>query len=279
MTATTSTAALRPAAAVASGPVAWLRATRSELRRLLRPGFAGVAALLVALFTVMAATVTFQSEFAGPALSRVPLDLASARGIVAPLANVTSLLGIIVLSLWAVATASDFGTGWIRVMVQAEPRRWALLAGKLTALVSLTLGLTFLATLVSVVVAPTMAPAAGVSTDAWLTNPLPTILSGWADLSLAVLVWGVIGMAIAMVTRSSVAAIAGGIGYLIVFEGLLGQLAPDLTTWLPGSVLGVLSAGGSPDMAWGTALTLAVGYVTVALGITAATFIRRDITA
>ena len=102
MTATTTAAALRPAAPVASGPVAWLRATRSELRRLLRPGFAGVAALLVALFTVMATTVTFQSEFAGPALSRVPLDLASARGIVAPLANVTSLLGIIVLSLWAV---------------------------------------------------------------------------------------------------------------------------------------------------------------------------------
>lgn len=279
MTAIPDTAVLHTETPMASGLTAWVRATRSELRRLFRPGFAGVAALLVALFTVMAATVTFQAEFSGPALSRVPIDLESPRGMVAGLANVTSLLGIIVLSLWAVATASDFGTGWIRVMVQAEPRRWALLAGKLTALVVLTLGLTLLATVLSVAAAAPMASAAGVATDAWFTDPLPTILSGWVDLSLAVLVWGVIGMAVAMVTRSSVAAIAGGIGYLIVFEGLLGQLAPDATTWLPGSVLGTLAGGGSPDLAWGTALTLGIGYAVVGVVIAAVAFIRRDITA
>jgi hypothetical protein len=124
-----------------------------------------------------------------------------------------------------------------------------------------------------------VAQGAGVSTDAWFTDAPATILRGWSDLTLAVLAWGVIGMAIAMVTRSAVAAIAGGIGYLIVFEGLLGQLAPDATTWLPGTVLTTLSAGGSPDLAWGSALGLGVGYVIAGILVSAVAFIRRDITA
>lgn len=279
MTTVTDTAVLRAGVPIASGPTAWLRATRAELRRLLRPGFAGVIAVLVAAFAVMATTVTFAGQFDGPALSRVVIDPASSRGLVAGLSNVTSLLGIVMLAAWAAATASDFGTGWIRVMVQAEPRRWALLAGKTTALAMLTVGVTLLATLVSVASAPAMAQAAGVATDAWFTDPLPTILSGWANLTLSVLAWGVIGMAIAMVTRSAVAAIAGGIGYLIVFEGLLGQLAPDATTWLPGSVLGVLAGGGSPDLPWGTALAVGLLYMMVGIVVSALAFTRRDITA
>jgi hypothetical protein len=279
MTTLTDTTLLRTEVPIASGATAWLRATRAELRRLLRPGFAGIIAILVAAFAMMATTVTFAGEFDGPSLNQVAVDLDSARGLIAGLGNLTSLLGIVMLAAWAAATASDFGTGWIRVMVQAEPRRWALLAGKLTALAILTLGVTLLATMVSVAAAPAVAQGAGVSTDAWFTDAPATILSGWANLTLAVLAWGVIGMAIAMVTRSAVAAIAGGIGYLIVFEGLLGQLAPDATTWLPGTVLNTLSAGGSPDLAWGSALGLGVGYVVAGILVSAVAFIRRDITA
>lgn len=279
MTTLTDATLVRTPVPIASGLTAWVRATRAELRRLLRPGFAGIIAALVAAFALMATTVTFAGQFEGPSLNRVPIDLTSSQGLIAGLANVTSLLGIVLLAAWAAATASDFGTGWIRVMVQAEPRRWALLAGKVTALTALTLGATLLATAVSVAAAPAMAQGAGVATDAWFADAPATILSGWANLSLAVLAWGVIGMAIAMLTRSSVAAIAGGIGYLVVFEGLLGQLAPDATTWLPGSVLGVVAAGGSPDMAWGAAVVVGFAYALVALVVSGIVFIRRDITA
>ena len=77
-------------------------------------------------------------------------DLESSRGLVAGLSTAASLMGIVVLALWAVAAASDFGTGWIRVMVQAEPRRWALLAGKVVTLTLLTLVGALIATGVAV---------------------------------------------------------------------------------------------------------------------------------
>jgi len=118
-----------------------------------------------------------------------------------------------------------------------------------------------------------------VVTDAWWTDAPATILSGWANLSLALLAWGVVGFAIATVTRSSVVAIAGGIGYLMVFEGLLKLLAADATTYLPGSVLSAVASGGTPDLAWGTAVALAAVYVVIGIVVAAITFIRRDITA
>ena len=76
-----------------------------------------------------------------------------------------------------------------------------------------------------------------------------------------------VGLAIGTVTRSAVVAITVGTGYLMVFEGLLALLAEDLTTYLPGSVLSALAAGGTPDLAWGTAAGLAVGYAAVAMVI------------
>jgi ABC-2 type transport system permease protein len=65
----------------------------------------------------------------------------------------------------------------------------------------------------------------------------------------------------------------------MVFEGLLGLLAKDVTTYLPGSVLSAVAAGGSPDLAWATAVWLAVVYVVVGIAISLITFTRRDITA
>jgi len=49
-----------------------------------------------------------------------------------------SLIGIVALSLWAAAVASDYSTGWVRFMVAAESRRWRLLFGRLVALSGFT---------------------------------------------------------------------------------------------------------------------------------------------
>ena len=48
-------------------------------------------------------------------------------------------------AIWAVVTASDYGSGLIRLLVAAEPRRWRLLAGKVVALVILTAAATTVA--------------------------------------------------------------------------------------------------------------------------------------
>mgnify|MGYP001822514051 CR=1 FL=1 len=233
-----------------------LRATRSEAKRLKRRSFAGVGLVLLAFFALMTATVAFVAgEQMGPGGGLgTGVDLASAEGLVAGLITGSSMFGIIALSLWAAATASDYTTGWIRVLVQAEPRRWRLFGGKLAALTAYTVVGITAAAVVSVAAAPALAGAAGISTAAWSTGAVGTVLSTWLNVMLSVLAWGVIGLAVATITRSVTAAIAGGIGYLMVVEGLLGMVFDTgVTTYLPGSVLNAVAAGGTVSLAYGGA--------------------------
>lgn len=209
------------------------------------------------------------------------VDLESAGGLVAGLASSVDLIGIVVLALWAAATASDYSTGWVRILVQAEPRRARLLGGKLVALAGYTVVGTALATMVAVAAAPLLAGAKGLSTAAWfpgLWETVATVLGAWVDLTLSVLVWGVIGLSVATVTRSLTIAIAGGIGYLLVFERLLGLVADEATTYLPGSVLSAVAAGGTASLSYGAAVALAAAYATGALLLAALVFTRRDVT-
>ena len=255
---------------------------RSELKRLIRRSYTGIGAILIVFVSLMGASAVFMAGEEIPEnapLMGEPVDLASADGLVAGFSMSSNLIGIIALSLWAVAAATDYTTGWIRLMVQAEPRRWRLLTGKLITLTSLTIAGTLLATLVTVSLAPALASAAGVSTSAWWGSAFTTIVSGWLDLTLSTLAWGVIGFAIATITRSSVAAIAGGIGYILVFEGLLTRMIEaDVTDYLPGAILSAIVSGGTSSTTYGTALLLAAAYSTIAVGITAYVFHRRDIT-
>lgn len=77
---------------------------------------------------------------------------------------------------------------------------------------------------------------------------------------VAGLVWGLIGLTIAVLTRSAALAIGIGIGYLLVVESLIGIVAPDSTVYLPGGTLNALVSGGTGQLAWGVAMTLAVLY-------------------
>ena len=74
-------------------------------------------------------------------------------------------------------------------------------------------------------------------------------------------------------------AIAVGIGYLLVFEMVVGIALNGASKWLPGSTFSAIASGGSSDMAFGTALLVAAAYAVAALTVTAAVFRRRDITA
>jgi hypothetical protein len=105
-----------------AGAMPRFRATRSEAKRLNRWSFAGVGAGLLAFFAAMATVIRFLGDDSVPDLSGVSIDLASAQGLVAGMSTASSLIGVVVLACWAAATASDYSTGWIRVMVQAEPR-------------------------------------------------------------------------------------------------------------------------------------------------------------
>lgn len=256
-----------------------LRATRSEAKRLNRRSFAGVGLGLLVLFAIMTTAVTFLAGDEAGRMMQGAIDLTSAEGLVAGLVTGADMFGIVALALWAAATASDYTTGWVRVLVQAEPRRWHLYGGKLLALAAYTVVGTAAAALVSVAAAPLFAGVGGISTAAWETGAVTTVLSTWANVTLSVLAWGVIGVAVATVTRSVTAAIAGGIGYMMVFEGLLGLVFDTgVTTYFPGSVLSAVASGGTASLAYGSALLLGLGYAAAAIVIAGVVFARRDIT-
>ena len=258
-----------------------LGAARSEATRLRRFSFAGTGVGLVILFTLVGTAVAFIAA-EGFADGAVPppgmgaiVHPASERGLLAGLPMSANLIGVLTLSLWASAAASDYATGWIRLMVQAEPRRWRLLLAKFLVLAGFTAFGTLLATLIGVGAAPLFADVTGASTERWTSSVAPR---AWLDLTLAMLVWGSAGFAIATATRSAVAAVGGGSGYLMVFEGVLRLAAEDLTTYLPGAVLSAVVAGGTDDLTYALALALAVGYLVIAMGVAVFVFHRRDIT-
>ena len=124
-----------------------------------------------------------------------------------------------------------------------------------------------------------LANSAGVSTAAWQPHLVHTMITGYFHLTLCVLLWGMAGLCIGILTRSAGISIAIGIGYLLVFEGVLGMLLRSGQKWLPGAAFKAIASGGSADMAFTTALLLGVVYALAALAVAATTFQRRDVTA
>jgi hypothetical protein len=253
----------RPATVPAEGGL-MLRALRSELVRLRRPGLLAGWMGLTAMFAVLINAVMFQvvadaggEPADGPGAAFPTLaELTAPGGVVAGMAAAASFFGVVTLAFWAIAAATDHSTGLIRLLASAEPRRTRLLAGKVGALLLWTAAATTVALLLTVVVAPMGAEGAGVSTDAWRDAGAGTFARAWLDLFASLVVWGTIGLVLATVTRSSAVAIAAGVAYVLVVEAVVDAAAATAGDWLPGSTLTALAQGGTDAVSYGAALAL-----------------------
>jgi ABC-type transport system involved in multi-copper enzyme maturation permease subunit len=205
-------------------------------------------------------------------------ELESPSGLMAGLAAASNMFGVVTLSIWAVVTAGDYGSGLIRLLVAAEPRRWRLLAGTVVALAILTAAAATVAAIVNILAVMPAAGAAGISTVAWGTDLVAVVAGAWVNLYLALCAWGVLGLVIATLARSAAVAIAIGVGYVLVFESIVKMLKDVPSDWLFGTSLNAVASGGTATMAYGTALALALGYVALGLLLAGAVFIRRDVT-
>lgn len=257
---------------------------RSEIVRIWRPTFryGGIGAMagfavMISVFIYTSLDSASQAMPPGGAGTMTVADIAAPGGMLAALGSVGSLAGIVLLSLWAIATASDYDTGLIRILVQAQPSRFKLLMGKITALTLYTVVATAVTVLTVILVARPLARLQSIDVEIWRTDFLSELASGYFNFLLPSLVWGLIGLTIALLTKSSGLAIAGGIGYLLVVENLIGIAAPDITDFLPGGTLSALTQGGTPDLAWASALGLTIAYGTAAAGVSLVAFRRRDI--
>ena len=261
-----------------------MQVVRSEFIRIWRPAFRYAGIGLMAGFALMISVFIYTSlgsgdqgmQPGGGAVTTVA-DIAQPGGMLAALGSVGSLAGIVLLSLWAIATASDYDTGLVRVLVQAQPSRFKLLGGKIVALTLYTVIATAVTVLTIILVARPLARLEGIDIEIWKTDFLPELAAGYFNFLIPSLVWGLIGLTIALLTRSSGLAIGIGIGYLLVVENLIGIAAPDITDYLPGGTLGALTQGGTPDLAWATALLLTTAYGATAAAASLLTFRKRDI--
>jgi hypothetical protein len=263
-----------------------LAAFRSELTRLGQPRLLATWLGLIALFAAMVNTimVTFVSGGGSlppgapgvvfPSLA----ELEGPAGLTAGLAAAANMFGVVTLSCWAVATATDYGTGLIRLLVAAEPRRWPLLAGKVGALLLVTAAATTVAALVNVLAVLPAAQAAGISTAAWGTDPIGVVASAWTSLFLALCVWGILGLAVAVVTRSAAASIAIGVAYVLVVEAMVRMVGDAPSDWLLGTTLGAVASGGTEAVPYGMALALAAVYAILGLVVAGLVLVRRDVT-
>ena len=260
---------------------------RSEWIRIWRWSFilggigvtAGFAALVSVFVYTSATDVPSGTPAAGSRGSFASVaDIAQPGGFLTALATVSTLAGIVLLALWAIAAAGDYSSGLIRILVQAQPNRINLLSGKILALTLFTLLTTLTTTLAVVIVARPLARLEGIEIAAWKTEFFPHLLSSYFNFAVAGLVWGLIGLMIAVLTRSSAIAIGVGIGYLLVVESLIGIIAPDATVYLPGGTLNALVSGGTSQLAWIAALGLTVLYGIIAIVVSLVAFHARDIT-
>ena len=263
-----------------------IAAIRSELTRLRQPRLLLVWFGLMALFAILVNTIMVTFVSGGGSLPPgapgvtfpTRAELESPSGLMAGLAAASSMFGVVTLSLWAVVTAGDYSSGLVRLLVAAEPRRWRLLAGKAIALAVVTAGATTVATVVNIFAVMPAAQAAGISTAAWGTDLPSVVVSAWTNLFLALCVWGVLGLVIAVLTRSAAVAISIGVGYVLVVESLVKMVKDVPSDWLLGSTLGAVAKGGTASVSYGTALALALGYVTLGLVLAIVVFVRRDVT-
>lgn len=261
------------------------RVVRSELVRLRRRtfvlGWLGLTTLSSVVLTSFAYLATEQAPEVAEAAPGGGFPsaeaLAASDGLTAALGSTATLLGVVTLAFWAVATASDFSTGLVRLLTQAEPRRVRLLLGKVGALVLWTAGTAALATLASVAVSPGLAAGAGISTQAWGDGAVLEVARAALQLFSSLLVWGVIGLVVAVLTRSAAVAVSAGVAYVLVVETLVGTVAEDAADWLPGATLRALATGGDAVIDHGTALALGAGYALAGLAGAAIVLVRRDV--
>ena len=241
---------------------------------------AGFAALIsIFIFTSAKTTVVPQPPAPGQGPGSFTVaQLASAGGFFTALATVSRLAGMILLALWAIAMASDYSTGLIRILVQAQPNRLKLLAGKIGALTVFSLLAATVTALVVILLARPLARLEGIQVEAWKTDFLTHLIKGYFDFTLSLLVYGLIGLMLAVLTRSSALAIGIGIGTLLVVEGLVTIVAPGASSYLPGGTLNTLASGGNHQLSWGPALGLVVLYGVIAATVSLLTFRARDIT-
>ena len=254
----------------------WIKLRRHSL---LYGSYVAVVAV-TCLVTVLTFSTAGHNAATGPAGESTPLyQLAQSGGSVNGLEGSLTILGVIAFAIAASQMAMEYGQGTLRNLLVRQPRRIVFLVGKFLAVSTFMIGAVALATVGSIVVAFAMAHTRGVSTDQWtMLSGLQSMGTGFIDVALATVGYALLGMALGIVMRSSVAAVAIGIAYLLPVEQILASTVTSTAGYLPGQLLSAVAQGGTSTIGYAHSLVGALLFLAVAATAGSVLFIRRDVT-
>jgi ABC-type transport system involved in multi-copper enzyme maturation permease subunit len=182
---------------------------------------------------------------------------------------------VAMLILGIVASGGEYRHRTIIPAMLVAPRRGTLVAAKTIALAIggvLVAGLTFGLGLATVVIE--------LSAHGFHQLP-PGTARLFADSVIAATLFGLIGVALGYITRSTIAAVVGAVGWVLFFElAILHTLAPQLAKWLiTGAAVALTdpTAHGSGTLAPLAAVVVLGVYAVLLLAVATQFVLRRDV--
>jgi ABC-2 type transport system permease protein len=264
-----------------------IAAVRAELIKLRRPrlafGVLGAVVVLGILATVLifaTAKDTAQVFNSGrPAAVRFSLrDLAAATGPTRGFTIGAGFGGVVILVLFTVSVASEFGAGTLRTLLLVDPHRLRVVAGKVVALAAFAAAAFLLAEIAATATAFLFAQIRGISTTHWMSGDgVRAWISAYGDTTLAGLAWGLAGAAIGVIFRTVPLALAVAVAWFFPFENILHTTWAGADRWFPGLLFQGLGAGTGGALSWGRAGLMIAFYLAALTAIAATTLTRRDI--
>jgi ABC-2 type transport system permease protein len=261
-----------------------VRAFRSELTKLQRWSVFVGGATMVAFTAAIAffAITQIAGGARGMFLPMIQL-LKTDQGLTTVVGSPGQFVIAIAIIIVTANVAMEWSQGTLRNLLVREPGRLRWLAGKMLALLLFVTISAALAMLAGAGVALAAAQSHGISTASWTSaQGVRTFLSFFGNGLLGIIGVSLLGMFIAVLTRSAAAGVGISLVYVLVGEALINQVWPQGAQWLPVHLFNYLTSAfgyGAPPMGYGSALVVALLWMICFVVAGAAVFRLRDISA
>lgn len=237
----------------------------------------GILATILTFVTAKNAAQVFNSGRPGAVRYSVRA-LADANGPTRGFTIGAGFAGVVVLVLFTVSVAGEFGAGTMRTLLLVEPHRLRVVAGKVLALAVFVAAGFLLAEIAATATAFLLAQIRGISTTNWISgHGVRDWCSAYGNTTLAGLAWGLAGAAVGAVFRSVPLALAVATAWFFPLENILHQAWAGADRWFPGLLFQGLGAGTGGAVSWGRALLMIAVYLAAVIAVAATTLTRRDI--
>jgi hypothetical protein len=125
-----------------------------------------------------------------------------------------------------------------------------------------------------------MAAVRNVPADAWLTGEgLGRTAGDWSRAALSVSCYGLLGMALGTLIRSTTVAVALAFAWFFPLEHIVQNAWAGAGRWFPGLLFEAVTSNGNVETGFGRAVLLGAGMVAVLVAVAAVDLRRRDISA